>query len=59
MPSLMFVVFKYFHHVDSLGLLIWYIRHTHENKTVKRKSVAVCVRSYHIMLVHKSVISAL
>ena len=36
MPSLILVVLKTFHHLDFLGLLIYYIRHTYENKPVKR-----------------------
>jgi len=47
----MFVVLKTFHHLDSLAHLIFYIRHTYENKPVKRNCVAICVRAYHIMLV--------
>ena len=31
-----FSILKTFHHLDSLGLLIYYIRHTYENKPVKR-----------------------
>ena len=50
-PSLIFVVLKTFHHLDSLGLLLCYISHTYENKPVKRNYVAIGVRSFRIMLV--------
>ena len=49
MPSPISVLFNRFYHLDSLGLLICYTGHIYENKPVERVSVAICVRSCHIM----------
>ena len=43
--------FNTFHHTNHLRLLLCYTGHFDDNKTVEIDSVAICVRSYHLMAV--------
>ena len=49
MPYPISVIFKTFHQMDSLGLLICYTGHVHENQAVEINYVAISVRLCHIM----------